>query len=109
MEAYYSGAKVYAITTHLKASKMPPTREILCLSLCLYGIRELASATSEEEEDELENLPGEVSRTVYRPDELSLSLHVIQSDPPVSVAVHLILILDSTQEILQEVELIHAR
>ena len=58
---------------------------------------------------EEQNLPGEVSRSVDGPDELSLSLDVIQSDPPVSVAVHLILILDPTEEILQEVELFHAK
>ena len=63
----------------------------------------------EEEEEEEEDLPGEVSRPIDRPDELSLSLDVIQSDPPVSVAVHLILILDPAQEILQEVKLLHAK
>ena len=50
---YNAGAKVYAITIHLKPTKMSPTRGILstvggfgCLKLCFYGIRELASATS---------------------------------------------------------------
>ena len=37
VELYYVGAKVYAITTHLMASKMSPTRGILCISLCCYG------------------------------------------------------------------------
>ena len=35
VEPYYAGAKVYAITAHLKASKMPNT---LCLSVCCYGM-----------------------------------------------------------------------
>ena len=34
----YAGAKVYVKKTQLKASKMPPTRGILCLSVCLYGM-----------------------------------------------------------------------
>ena len=36
-ELYYAGAKVYGITTNLMASKMSPTRGILCISLCCYG------------------------------------------------------------------------
>ena len=38
VEPYYAGTKVYAITTHLKTSKMSPTKGIL-LELCFYGIR----------------------------------------------------------------------
>ena len=38
VELYYAGTKVYAITTHFMASKMSPTRGILCLSLCCYGM-----------------------------------------------------------------------
>ena len=37
VEPYYAGAKVYAITTHLKASRIPPTRGTWCLSVCCYG------------------------------------------------------------------------
>ena len=40
VEPYSAGAKVYAITTHLKASKMPQTRGILlslrCVVMALY-------------------------------------------------------------------------
>ena len=36
VEPYF--AKVYAITTHLKESTIPPTRGILCLSVCCYGM-----------------------------------------------------------------------
>ena len=34
VEPYYAGAKFYAITTHLKESKMTPTRGI-CASQCV--------------------------------------------------------------------------
>ena len=36
VEPYYAGAKFYAITTHLKASKRPPFRGLLWFLVCFY-------------------------------------------------------------------------
>ena len=58
----HSGAEVNDIKTHLKSSKMSPTRGILwqrpkeCLELCLYDIRELVSATCCESLDLISEL-----------------------------------------------------
>ena len=42
-EPYYAGAKVYAITTQVKSSKLLPTRSIFCLSVCCYDMIKVAS------------------------------------------------------------------
>ena len=38
VETCYTGAKVSAITIHLNSSKVSPTRDILCLSVCCYNV-----------------------------------------------------------------------
>ena len=45
VEPYYAGAKVYAITTLLKASKLLHTRSIFCLSLCCYDMNMIKVAS----------------------------------------------------------------
>ena len=53
--------------------------------------------------------PGEVGGPIDGPDKVTLLLYVIETNPPIGPAIHLIVRFNNSKHILQEMHLIHAK